>query len=625
MKTFAKSLQLLKQNLRSVIGFALSYRLICMAILLPLLSGLFSLSLHLAGYEYLSEDRLFSYLLAPSTILILFFILFALSVMTAFEVFCYIPAYHASFFKQDITLTSMYRHGFSTLKKSFSPQNLPLFLQTLILIPLTNISVLSGYISSYVIPDFILYYISSKKIVFYVICILFFGLLLYSVRYCLIMQCFCLENTDYPKAFQKARQLTKKHFFSTLTNLLFWNIVLLLVMFLLILGCFFITASVLRIFFASEFNHTTLFFCFTIILTLLFDCYIFFSIPTSFSVLNSIYYRQMVREHFPIPMYEQPFVTLFGFITRRLFLFLVLLACGFHIFFVKQLSDSNFFWNQNIFSRPSITAHRGNSMVMPENTIAAFASAIACGADVIELDVQYTLDREIIVFHDDSLRRLCKNNAEIKTLNYDTLLKYDIAQNFSLPNTDSIDPGIWEPYESYGIDAYQAYHTIPTLEQVLAFSKGKVDLNIEIKEGKQNRGIEKEIVSLLEEYDYLDHCVIVSKDASCLKHIKTIHEKAKTIYLLPIAYGKYSNLDYIDGVSIKSSFLTRKLVNDIHDNEKEIYAWTVNQEDEMDRMYALGIDSLITDYPSKAKDLYFARTLNPSIYTWLKQLAHAWQ
>ena len=97
MRTLDQSIQLLKKNLRSIVSFELTYRLICMAIVLPLLSGLFQLSLHLAGYEYLSEDRLIPYLLTPTTILILLLVIFVSSLNTAFEIFCIIPAYHASY------------------------------------------------------------------------------------------------------------------------------------------------------------------------------------------------------------------------------------------------------------------------------------------------------------------------------------------------------------------------------------------------------------------------------------------------------------------------------------------------------------------------------------------------
>lgn len=54
---------------------------------------------------------------------------------------------------------------------------------------------------------------------------------------------------------------------------------------------------------------------------------------------------------------------------------------------------------------PFIIAHRGYSSVFPENTLAAFAGALDIGVDYIELDVQLSRDGQVIVMHDDSLKR----------------------------------------------------------------------------------------------------------------------------------------------------------------------------------------------------------------------------
>src|SRR5512140_126848 len=56
-------------------------------------------------------------------------------------------------------------------------------------------------------------------------------------------------------------------------------------------------------------------------------------------------------------------------------------------------------------SRPLVVAHRGSSVVAPENTLAAFRQALEDGAQAIELDVRLTADEEVIIFHDRNLNR----------------------------------------------------------------------------------------------------------------------------------------------------------------------------------------------------------------------------
>ncbi len=51
--------------------------------------------------------------------------------------------------------------------------------------------------------------------------------------------------------------------------------------------------------------------------------------------------------------------------------------------------------------RPLFFAHRGGSALMPENTMPAYERGLALGADVLELDIHYTRDGEIVVIHDD--------------------------------------------------------------------------------------------------------------------------------------------------------------------------------------------------------------------------------
>ena len=162
MNTFQQSFYLLKKNLRSIVGFEIVYRLFCIALMLPCVTACFQLSLRLAGYHYLSGDRIFSYLVRPTTIVILCFVLLLLSVITVFEIFCLIPAFHASYHGQTISLTDMLSRGLFILKKSIRQHNRSLFLFSLFLIPLTNITILSGYFTSVTIPDFILYYIRSN-------------------------------------------------------------------------------------------------------------------------------------------------------------------------------------------------------------------------------------------------------------------------------------------------------------------------------------------------------------------------------------------------------------------------------------------------------------------------------
>jgi glycerophosphoryl diester phosphodiesterase len=66
--------------------------------------------------------------------------------------------------------------------------------------------------------------------------------------------------------------------------------------------------------------------------------------------------------------------------------------------------------------RPRVWAHRGDSAHAPENTMRAFEQARTKGADAIELDVRLDADGNVVVFHDDTLERLCNQAGRIEEL-----------------------------------------------------------------------------------------------------------------------------------------------------------------------------------------------------------------
>ena len=98
-------------------------------------------------------------------------------------------------------------------------------------------------------------------------------------------------------------------------------------------------------------------------------------------------------------------------------------------------------------------AHRGVHKVYPENSLPAFGSAIELGL-AIELDIHLSQDGQIVVFHDDTLKRMTGEDKFVKYLNYDEI-------------------------KSYRLNDTEYY--IPLLSEVLSLVKGKVPILIEIK------------------------------------------------------------------------------------------------------------------------------------------------
>ena len=157
-----------------------------------------------------------------------------------------------------------------------------------------------------------------------------------------------------------------------------------------------------------------------------------------------------------------------------------------------------------------IWAHRGCSMVYPENTLPAFeAAAKLPNVTGIELDVQLSKDGEIVVFHDESVSRVTDGEGRIADLTFQELrelrFKHDNSQTF-----------------------------IPTLREVLKLLKPYcvqmgLLINIELKTGVVHyQDIEKMTISLVKEFGMQDYIVYSSFWAESLKLIKKYDSSAKT-------------------------------------------------------------------------------------------------
>ena len=101
--------------------------------------------------------------------------------------------------------------------------------------------------------------------------------------------------------------------------------------------------------------------------------------------------------------------------------------------------------------------------------------------------------------------------------------------------------------------------------------------------------LQKSLEHLSAEKFYLD------SHAKIFEVIKDLDSNVKTIYVMSIGIGDLLKLDKADGYSLEATNVTKKLVKKLHNNGKEVYAWTVNTEDNINKMIDLNVDNIITD------------------------------
>ena len=233
-------------------------------------------------------------------------------------------------------------------------------------------------------------------------------------------------------------------------------------------------------------------------------------------------------------------------------------------------------------------AHRGFSGKYPENTLLAFRKAIEAGADGAELDVHLTKDNVVVVIHDERIDRTTDGEGFVADYTYDELSQFDASATFK---------GV------YG------FNKIPTLREYFELVKPVEGFitNIELKTGyNEYPGIEKAVLELIEEFGLEERIIISSFNHYSIHRFKALAPQILCGYLTGdwiYNFGEYADKRAVECVHPHFITLNQASVSEIKSHNIRINTWTVNDEKEVERLYKLGVDAVITNYPDMAKNV----------------------
>lgn len=254
-------------------------------------------------------------------------------------------------------------------------------------------------------------------------------------------------------------------------------------------------------------------------------------------------------------------------------------------------------------------AHRGARSLAPENTLPAARKALALGADLWELDVAVTADRQLVVLHDDTLTRT-SNAAQV----FPDRAPWNVW-DFTLDELRRLDFGTWynktDPFGQIAAGQVSAAGQtefagvrIPTLREALEFTlASNWRVNIEIKDAAGTPGDEhvvEDVAALVNDLDLTQRVLISSFNHSYLRRCKAADARIATAALVeephpdPVALlrelgaAAYNpGRDAIDEPTVRA----------VRAAGLDVLVWTVNDPDEMRRMIDWGVSGLFTDFP----------------------------
>lgn len=288
-----------------------------------------------------------------------------------------------------------------------------------------------------------------------------------------------------------------------------------------------------------------------------------------------------------------------------------------------------------------LQGHRGARGLFPENTLPAFAAALAIGVSTLELDTVVTADDVLVVSHDPLLNPditmaggewLQRNPAiAIRQLRYEELCRYDVGRIDSRSGYARRFP------RQQAVDGT----TIPKLTDIFALARRAnnevVRFNIETKISPEYPDLApspevfvKLLIAEIRAAGLQSRATIQSFDWRTLDIVQRVAPEIATVYLSaqrdwmdnicadqPASawtagrhVGSYGNsvprMVQAAGGKVWSPFfgdLTAASLREAKTLGLQVITWTVNEDDDIRRMFALCVDGIISDYPDRLREL----------------------
>jgi len=265
--------------------------------------------------------------------------------------------------------------------------------------------------------------------------------------------------------------------------------------------------------------------------------------------------------------------------------------------------------------------HRGCRGLMPENTIPAMINALDLGVTTLEMDAVITKDNKVVMSHEPFFNHEITSKpdgsyvteSEEKSLNiflmtYDEVKKYDVGikPHPRFPKQKKMN--VVKPLLSDLLDSVQNYVAIH--KRPLPY------FNIETKATPATDNVYhpeparfvETLMSVIKEKRIQERVIIQSFDLRTLQYLHDKYPSVKTAMLIE-DYDKRGLKDQLKALgflptiySPEYSLVTEDLVKSCHGQKIKVIPWTVNDKVTMDKLKALGVDGIISDYPDLFKN-----------------------
>jgi glycerophosphoryl diester phosphodiesterase len=250
---------------------------------------------------------------------------------------------------------------------------------------------------------------------------------------------------------------------------------------------------------------------------------------------------------------------------------------------------------------PLVFAHQGGEDIRPSNTLEAFGHAVALGADVLDTDMHITRDGVLVLMHDRTVDRTTDGTGAIRELTIDQIKELDAGYRFTL------DDGKTFPYRGQGL-------TVPTLEELLTAFPDK-RFGVEMK--PPELGIAEPFCAALRKYNMQNQVLVSSfrqenMDAfrkACPEVATSATQNEVILFFafntlrLTRAYTPNYNSLQVPEEQSGILVLTPHFVAGARSRGLAVQPWTIDEEQDLRRILALGVDAINTNRPDRLLEM----------------------
>lgn len=587
LKRLGRSIRDFRETYKQHLLFEYLFMLLTSFVIIPIISFIFNRMLRVLGSGSVLNGDVYKIGLSYTGVagLIAICLVAVLVLFIEFGVVITISQQH--YFGKQVLISDAVLTTLRQTPKLFGFGLIQLLFFLLFLVPFIESPLSTSLFAQFNVPIFFNSRVLSSSMMMLSLYGLFLLAGVYTIlRWIFVLHFIMIEDKSIRVAIRSSLLLTKGKRLSIFVNLFLLNVFVFALGFVVISSVAYLPAwldiNVLK----AVSNHYSL--TLTTVLTYMFTLLL---VPINIIFLTRLFYHfkrtrgVMPRDQLRLfkngwvgPL-EQRLMTFLKGRTRKRVLYSSILAAYLALaLFVSYAAN-----DQLVYVKWSVllSAHRGDTLVAPENSLEAIRSSVAQSIDAVEIDVQMTKDGVVVLNHDYNLQRMAGVPKRVSELDYEEIARLNIAKAGG------------EPDEIV---------RIPMLSEVLGEVLGKSKLIIDLKPYGSGEQLAEHVVALIEQFDMVQDCYIQSFDRSTLQHIRSLNPDIKIGQILYFALGDLSLLD-VDFYTIEQIMLTEQLVERAHKKGREVWVWTVNSERNLKEVLKFEIDGIITDYPARAHNM----------------------